>query len=109
MSVKQVSPQHEMTLVAEAVVAATLANLQKSSIEDNKLQQNTLQHRTLGESRGAEMNSILYGFLQQTWTKASIRTNNTAQHHNTITHLVLELLHRLDIFTESNRRVGEMR
>jgi hypothetical protein len=37
--------------------------------------------------------------------------NNTAQHHGTITHLVLDLLHRLELFYEKQKtsRRNEMR
>jgi hypothetical protein len=39
------------------------------------------------------------------------KTNNTAQHNGTITHLVLDLLHRLELFyrKQHTRRRNEMR
>jgi hypothetical protein len=37
--------------------------------------------------------------------------NNTAQHHGTITHLVLDLLHRLELFygKQQTSRTNEMK
>lgn len=70
-----------MTLVAETVLAATLANLQQPSIE---LRQHTLR-----------------------------TNNNTAQHqhHVTITHIVLDLPHRLELLygKQQTSRRSEMR
>jgi hypothetical protein len=44
-------------------------------------------------------------------TLTKVRTNNTAQHHGTITHLVLDLLHRLELFygKQHTSRRNEMR
>jgi hypothetical protein len=50
-------------------------------------------------------------YMKTTTPHKKVRTNNTAQHHGTITHLVLDLLHRLELFyrKQQTSRRNEMK